>query len=55
MPELTTDELTVACHEFVLQQQESESEQPKPEPQWTGSLTITPDQVAEILLCNYDE
>jgi hypothetical protein len=55
MPELTDDELIQSCHEFVLQQQELQLEEPKPEPEWTGSLTITPDMVADILLSNNEE
>lgn len=55
MPELTTEQLIQSCHEFVLQQQEQAVEETTPEPKWDGSLTITPDQVADILLSNNEE
>jgi hypothetical protein len=55
MPELTTEQLIASCHEFVLQQQELDFEEPKPEPEWTGSLTISPAMVADILLSNNEE
>ena len=54
MPELTHDELIEGCHEFVLQQQQQQAVA-QPEPTWTGSLTITPDMVADILLSNNEE
>jgi hypothetical protein len=54
MPELTDDELIQSCQEFVLQQQEQQLVA-EPEPKWTGSLTITPDMVQDILLSNNEE
>jgi hypothetical protein len=54
MPELTNEQLIDSCQEFVLQQLEQHT-QPEPEPTWTGSLTITPDAVRDILLSNNEE
>jgi hypothetical protein len=54
MPELTDEQLIAGCHEFVLQQQEQQLVA-EPEPKWTGSLTITPDQVVAILQSNNEE
>jgi hypothetical protein len=54
MPELTTEQLIESCHEFVLQQQEQQVVA-EPEPEWTGSLTISPAMVADILLSNNEE
>jgi hypothetical protein len=66
MPELTTEQLVAGCHEFVLKQtewqeavdaipQEALQEPVRITQQWTGSLTITPDQVVEILQSNNEE
>ena len=66
MPEMTTEQLVEGCHEFVKQQtewQEAVSNIPQQalqEPvrvaqEWTGSLTITPDQVVAILQSNNEE
>lgn len=54
MPELTHDQLIASCQEFVLQHEEQQAVT-EPEPKWTGSLTITPDIVADILLSNNEE
>jgi hypothetical protein len=54
MPELTDAELIEGCHEFVLQQQQQQPPA-EPEQKWTGSLTITPDQVVAILQSNNEE
>jgi hypothetical protein len=66
MPEMTTEQLVAGCHEFVKQQtewQEAVSNIPQEalqEPvritqEWTGSLTITPDAVRDILQSNNEE
>jgi hypothetical protein len=55
MPELTHEQLITSCQEFVLQQQEQNFKESEPEPAWTGSLTITPDTVRDILLSNNEE
>ena len=54
MPEMTTEQLIEGCHEFVLQQQQQQVVA-EPEPKWTGSLTISPDMVRDILLSNNEE
>lgn len=53
MTELTHEQLIDGCQQFVLQQQQQQ--QPEPEPEWTGSLTISPDVVQQILLSNNEE
>lgn len=50
---MTKDELVQACHEHVMAQREAE--EAAKEPEWTGTMHITPDIVAEILAANKEE